>query len=101
NSLVWTVEDGIIKFNADQGSPGPGFRLGFPIVQQKYLNGDTGIWSYLMLTSSGGRVDLRQVGGSNVYEAGDGSYTQLTDNGNGNLIVVTRDGTQYSFAEAG
>jgi hypothetical protein len=33
NSLVWTQEDGWIKFNADQGFPGPGFRLGFPIVR--------------------------------------------------------------------
>src|SRR5260370_1691548 len=97
NSLVWTQENGMIKFNADQGFPGPGFRLGFPIVQKRFFNSDTGIWSYLMVTPSGGRVDLRQVGASNVYEAGDGSYTQVTDNGASVLIVRTSDGSQLTF----
>jgi hypothetical protein len=39
---------------------------------------------------------LRQVGGSNVYESGDGSYTQLTDNAT-SLLVRTADGTQLNF----
>src|SRR5258708_39953226 len=43
NSLVWTQENGTMKFNADQGFPGPGFRLGFPIIQPRYYNSDTGI----------------------------------------------------------
>jgi hypothetical protein len=97
NSLVWVQESGMIKFNADQGFPGPGFRLGFPIVQQRFQNSDTGIWSYLLITPSGGRVELRQVGASNIYEAYDGSYTQLTYNGASGLIVRTTDGTQLTF----
>jgi len=97
NSLVWTQDAGKIKFDADQGFPGPGFRLGFPIVQQRFQNSDTGIWSYLMITPSGGRVELRQAGASNIYQAYDGSYTQLTDNGASGLIVRTGDGTQLTF----
>lgn len=42
---------------------------------------------------------MRQVGASNVYESGDGSYTQLTDNGT-SLLVRAADGTQLSFLPA-
>ena len=101
NSLVWTQDAGQIKFNADQGFPGPGFRLGFPIVQPRFQNSETGIWSYLMITPSGGRVELRQVGASNIYEAHDGSYAQLTDNGASGVVVRTSDGTQLTFATGG
>ena len=62
NSLVWTRDGSFIKFNADLGSPAPGFRLGLPTLQQRFQNSQTGIWAYLMVTSSGGRVELRQVG---------------------------------------
>jgi RHS repeat-associated protein len=96
NSLVWTREGGMIKFNADQGSPGPGFRLGFPIVQSRFYNPDTGNWSYMFVSSSGSRTDLRQIGSSNIYESFDSSYTQLIDNG-GSLVVRTPDGTQTTF----
>lgn len=101
NSLVWVAENGMIKFNPDEGFPGPGFRLGFPVVQQRFQNSNTGFWSYLMITPSGGRTELRQVGGSNIYESYDGSYTQLTDDGAGGLLVLAADGTQYSFSNAG
>lgn len=95
------MENGQIKFNSDQGFPSPGFRLGFPIVQSKFQNQDTGIWSYLMITPSGGRVELRQVGTTNTYEAYDGSYSQLIDNGTSGLIVRMRDGSQLTFTSAG
>jgi YD repeat-containing protein len=98
NSLVWVRENGVMKFNADQGFPGPGFRLGLPVIQTKYQNSQTGLWSYLMITPSGGRVDLRQVGASNIYEAADGSYTQLTENSFSSLTVRSGDGTQLMFA---
>jgi RHS repeat-associated protein len=101
NSLVWVYDNGQIKFNPDDGFPGPGFRLGFPVVQQRFQNSDTGIWSYMMITPSGGRMELRQVGSSNAYQAYDGSYTQLTDNGAGSLVVLNGDGTQFSFTDAG
>ena len=100
NSLVWTQEDGWIKFNADQGFPGPGFRLGFPIVQPRYYNSATGFWSYLMVTPSGGRVDFREIGTSGTYETFDSTYARLTDNG-GTLVVRTTDGTEMTFANSG
>ncbi len=47
---------------------------------------------------SGRRVELRQVGTTNVYEAADSSYLQLTDN-SPNLLLRATDGTQLSFTE--
>jgi RHS repeat-associated protein len=101
NSLVWTKDSSYMKFNADLGSPGPGFRLGLPTLQQRFWNPQTGIWAYIMVTSSGGRVELRQVGTSNIYEAQDGSYTQLNISDVNAPIVRTTDGTQYTFTPAG
>ena len=98
NSLVWTLGGSMIKFNADQGFPGPGFRLGLPIIQKRYFNSQTGLWSYLMITPSGGRVDLRQLGTSNTYESFDSTYAQLTDNGT-SLLMRTADGTQLKFLQ--
>ncbi len=96
NSLVWTKDGSYIKYNADLGSPAPGFRLGLPTLQQQFYNSQTGIWAYMMVTSSGGRVELRQVGSSSIYEAQDGSYTQL-DVSNPSPVVKTSDGTQLKF----
>src|SRR5207237_5206968 len=53
NSLVWTQENGYIQFNADSGFPAPGFKLGFPNVQQRFLNSDEGVWAYMLVTASG------------------------------------------------
>jgi subtilisin family serine protease len=98
NSLVWTKDGSYMKFNADLGSPAPGFRLGLPTLQQRFLNSETGIWAYMLVNPSGGRVELRQIGSSNIYESQDSSYTQL-DVANPNAPVVrTTDGTQYTFA---
>ena len=98
NSLVWTKDGSYMKFNADLGSPAPGFRLGLPTLQQRFLNSQTGIYAYMLVNPSGNRVELRQIGSSNIYESSDSSYTQL-DVGNPNAPVVrTTDGTQYIFA---
>jgi YD repeat-containing protein len=98
NSLVWTKsQDGSsIKFDVDRGTPSPGFRLGFPVIQAPYYNQQTGKNSYQLITPSGGHVDLRQVGTSNVYDAGDSSFLQLIDNG-GSLTLRPTDGSQLSF----
>jgi RHS repeat-associated protein len=81
NSLVWTKQGNSVQFNADHGFPGPGFRLGFPVVQTRFLN--SGGAAYLLETSSGGREEMRRLGGSdsmsNTYEAPDGSNTQLVE----------------------
>lgn len=97
NSLLWTKDGAYMKFNADLGSPAPGFRLSLPTLQQRYLNSQTGMYGYMLIMPSGSRVELRQVGSSNIYESQDSSYIQL-DVGNPSAPVVrTSDGTQYTF----
>lgn len=100
NSLVWTKDGSNMKFNADLGSPAPGFRLGLPILQQRFLNSQTGIYAYMMVTPSGGRVELRQVGSSNIYESQDSTYTQLDVSNVNQPVLRTTDGTQLVFAPA-
>lgn len=97
NSLVWTKQDTSVQFNADNGYPSPGFHLGFPTVQERYFDSEVGTNAYMMITSTGGRVRLVQVGTTNVYESIDSAYTQLIDNGTAGALVRTTDGTQYNF----
>ncbi|HJT65086.1 MAG TPA: S8 family serine peptidase, partial [Pyrinomonadaceae bacterium] len=97
NSLVWTKDGSFIKFNADLGTPAPGFRLGLPTLQQRFTDAQTGTNAYLMVLPSGGRVKLVQIGTSNLYESQDSTYTQLTDNGTSGALVRTTDGTQFVF----
>lgn len=54
SSMVWTRSGPYIYFDEDNGFPSPGFRLGFPTVQRKVFDAQTGKQSYLMIT------DLRQ-----------------------------------------
>lgn len=97
NSLVWTKDDSYMKFNADLGSPAPGFRLGLPTLQQRFLNSETNTWAYIMVTPSGGRVELRQVGSSNNYESQDSNYTRLDASDPDVLLVRATNGTQFKF----
>lgn len=79
SSQVWTRSGPYIHFDEDNGFPSPGFRLGFPTVQRKVFNAQTAKNAFLLITPAGQRIELRQVGTSNVYEAGDSSYLQLID----------------------
>jgi hypothetical protein len=88
SSMVWTRSGPYIYFDEDDSSLSPGFRLGFPTIQEKYFDAQVGVNAYLLITSSGNRVELRQLGASNVYEAADSSYLQLIDNG-GSLLLST------------
>jgi len=97
NSLVWTRDGSYMKFNADLGTPAPGFRLGLPTLQQRFLNSQTNTWAYIMVTPSGGRVELRQVGSSNNYESQDSSYTRLDASNPEVLLVRTTNGTLFKF----
>lgn len=97
NSLVWTKDGSFIKYNADMGNPAPGFRLGLPTLQQRFLNSATGIYAYMMVTPSGSRVELRQVGSSNIYESQGSDYTQLDVTNSNSFLLRTTDGTQYKF----
>src|SRR5215212_8783526 len=98
SSMVWTRSGPYIYFDEDNGFPSPGFRLGFPTVQRKVFDAQTGKISYLLITPSGRRVELRQVGSSNIYDAADSSYLRLTDNSS-TLLVHSTDGTKLSFSE--
>jgi YD repeat-containing protein len=99
NSLAWTKQDNGIKLNADRGFPGPGFHIGFPTLQPRYLNEDNAIYAYLMVLPSGGRVEMRQVGTSNTYESSDSTYTQMKyyAEGAGYAYVYLSDGTRLLF----
>jgi YD repeat-containing protein len=97
NSLVWTKSGSYITYDADRGFPSPGFRLGFPTIQQLFYNPQTGKNAYLLITPSGSRVELRQTGNSNIYESADSSYLRLTDSGNGQMLLQTTDGTRLSY----
>jgi hypothetical protein len=48
NSLVWTKSSSAIKFDADRGFPGPGFRLGFPGIEPRYFDSSLNQNAYLM-----------------------------------------------------
>lgn len=98
NSLVWTKAGSYITFDADNGYPSPGFRLGFPVVYGTHYNSQTSKYGFLMIMPSGARVELRRIGSTSVYEAADSSYLQLVDNGNGTVLVRSVDGTQLSYA---
>ena len=101
NSLVWTKAGATMMFDADRGSPSPGFRLGFPVIEAPYYNDVVEANAYLLITPSGSRIELRQVGTTNIYEAADSSYLQLTDNGNDTLLLKDTGGNQFSYALAG
>ncbi len=98
NSLVWTKGGCAIAFDSDIGFPAPGFRLGFPVIQNSFINSlaaDT--ISYLMILPSGRRVGLRQTA-ANTYQAVDSSYLYLTVNpGAQTMTLFATDGTRMKF----
>jgi RHS repeat-associated protein len=98
NSLVWTksADGAAILYDADHGFPSPGFRLRFPIIQPLFFNTQVSVWSYMFVSSTGARIELRQVD-TNTYEAADSSYMRMVDQGGGNAIVWQKDGTQLAF----
>ena len=98
SSAVWTKSVPYLYFDEDAGFPSPGFRLGFPTVQEKFFDAQVGDNVYVLITGGGSRVELRQVGTTNVYEAADSSYLQLTDNGT-SLLVRSTDGTQMNYVK--
>src|SRR4029453_7406193 len=68
SSMVWTRSGPYIYFDEDNSFPSPGFRLGFPTVQRKVFDAQTARNAYLLITAAGKRVELRQVGSSNIYD---------------------------------
>src|SRR6267142_1761568 len=98
SAAVWTRSGPYSYFDEDNGTPTPGFRLGFPTVQEVFFDAQAGVNVRPLITSSGRRVELRQIGSSNVYEAADSSYLQLIDYGS-SLTVRSTDGTQMSYVK--
>ncbi|MDX6610933.1 MAG: hypothetical protein QOD75_119 [Blastocatellia bacterium] len=103
SSMVWTrsgsdPDHPYLYFDEDNGSPSPGFRLGFPAVQEQFFDAQVGQNVYLLITPSGGRTELRQVGSTTIYEAADSSYLQLIDYGS-ILVVRSIDGTQLNYTK--
>ena len=97
NSLVWTRDGSFIKFNADLGSPAPGFGLGLPKLQQRFLNPTTGIHAYMLVMPDGSRVELRQIAASTIYESPDSTYMRLDATSTTAPVLRTTNGTQLTF----
>lgn len=95
SSLVFTRSGPYRYFDADNGSPSPGFHIGFPTIQDRYFDAQVGANVYLLKTAAGRRIELRQAGTSNIYESADSSYLQLT--AGGSLELRTTDGTTLNF----
>ena len=57
NSLVWTRKSNgnYVTFDEDRGFPGPGFRLGFPVIQPIYFNSEVGKYAFLLIGPDGSR----------------------------------------------
>jgi len=96
NSLVWTRSGNYISFNDDRGFPGPGFRLGFPVIQSVYFNTEVGKNAFLLIAPDGSRTELRQVNASSLYEASDSSHL-LLDTATSPWILRATDGTQLAY----
>jgi YD repeat-containing protein len=94
NSLVWTKSGSYISFDDDFGFPGPGFRLGFPVIHPLYYNSEVGKYAYLVIGSDGSRTELRQVPASTLYEAADSSHLLLDAS---TMVLRTTDGTQFKY----
>jgi RHS repeat-associated protein len=103
SSMVWTRVGSYMYFDADNGDPSPGFRLGFPSIGDVFYDAQAAANARMMVTSSGRRVEFRYVGnyGSyNLYQTADSSYAQLLDYG-GSIWLRTTDGTNLNFAQSG
>jgi len=96
SSMVWTRVNNSIYFDEDQDNLSPGFRIGFPKIEDVFFDYQANVNARLLVSSAGRRVELRQVS-ANGYESADSSYLQLTDGGN-TLTLRTTDGTRISFA---
>ena len=95
SSLVWAQSGPYVYFDSDNEGMSPGFSIGFPAIQWRSFDAQTARNVYL-LTTGGHRIELRELGTSNVYESYDSSYLQLIDYGN-SLTLKTTDGTQIAY----
>jgi YD repeat-containing protein len=102
SAAVWTRSGPYIYFDEDNSSLSPGFRIGFPTVQEKFFNAQISQNAYLLITSAGSRIELRETPTAGVYEAANSSYLQLTENSSSNptlLTIRSTDGSQMSYTK--
>jgi hypothetical protein len=106
NSLVWIKQSSNIIFDPDSSNITPGFRFGFPVIEPKYTNEATNNGAFMLVSPSGSRTELRQIGASNIFESSDSSYIQLkiqeAQSPNDpveslNMTLYTTDGTQMKY----
>lgn len=105
NSLVWAKSGSTMVFDPDNSNVTPGFRFGFPVIEAAHY--DKFMWTYMMVTPEGRRIDFRQMSGvNNVYDSADSSYAQIVTSGATNpndpvepitIMVATTDGTKMSY----
>lgn len=110
NSKVWNLDSANSKmfFNADKGYPGPGWRLGFGVIQGKninntsgpngaigpYTNSVSGKNSYIYISSDGSRHDLAYNSTTTLYESYDSSYMDFNES---TKVLRMMNGTRITF----
>src|SRR5213079_2700103 len=62
SSMVWTKSGPYLYFDEDISQISPGFHLGFASIQGPYFDPATHKNVYMLVSSAGRRVELRQVG---------------------------------------
>lgn len=106
NSLVWIKNGSTMHFDPDMSNVTPGFRLGFPVIEPVYYDSVREGWVYMMVTTSGARIEFLQHSAGNIYQTNNSSYTQLVTEGASNpnapvegitMTLKTTDGTQMSY----
>jgi YD repeat-containing protein len=80
SSMVWTKSGPYLYFDEDISQISPGFHLGFASIQGPYFDPATHQKVYMLVSSAGRRVELRQVG-DGAYEAADSSHLMLVEGG--------------------
>ena len=111
NSLVWTkvpgvyddktetIEPATIIYDADNGFPSPGFRLGFPALQEgKFFDNQAQAFAYLMILPSGQRIELRE-NSAGWYASVDSSNILLQIGAGGQAIVRFPDGSTLTYVK--
>ncbi|MDX2045013.1 MAG: hypothetical protein SF097_27625, partial [Acidobacteriota bacterium] len=98
NSTMWIRVGNTMVFDPDynSGSISPGFTLGLPTLAGPYLNTQSNKNCYQLILPSGRIVELRQLS-TGTFESGDSTYTRMTIETSGYMIVRTTDGTQFKY----
>ena len=108
SKAVWTLDSANNKifFNADKGSPAPGFSLGFGYIlgsyktgttSAAYYNNDRGKDAYLFVAPDGSRHELLKVSGQTYHDSYDSTYMRYEPS---TRTLTLMDGTVIIFDAA-